>query len=181
MPAFHRHEAIVEAQDYRAYRDVLRIALERAVVDAEETAITSGLILGDDWRRLPVFADTAAALAELRDDGWSLGVLTNCDDDLFAETSEAAGFAFDRVVTAQEVRSYKPAPAHFFRFRETVGDETPWVHVACSWFHDIVPAHKFGIPRVWVDREDSGDDPALATAVLPNLQGLATLLRTIFR
>jgi 2-haloacid dehalogenase len=181
VTAFHRHEAMLEAQEYRSYREVLRLALERAMRDAGETGVGSATILSDDWSALPVFDDTVAALAELRGDGWSLGVLTNCDDDLFAATAERVGVSFDRVITAQNVRSYKPAPAHFFRFRETIGEDSTWVHVACSWFHDVAPAHKIGIPRVWIDREKTGDDPAVATAVLPDLRGLATLLRTIFR
>jgi 2-haloacid dehalogenase len=181
VASFHRHEALIEAQEYRSYRDVLRIALERAAAEAGDDGITSATMLADDWSGLPVFDDTVAELGELREDGWSLGVLTNCDDDLFAATAARVGVTFDRVITAQNVRSYKPAPTHFFRFRETIGDDATWVHVACSWFHDIAPAHKIGIPRVWIDREKTGQDPAIATAVLPNLRGLATLLRTIFR
>ena len=101
-------------------------------------------------------------------------MLTNCDVDLFALTAPTLGVTIDRVVTAQDVRSYKPALAHFHRFRETIGD-APWVHVACSWFHDIAPARTVGIPRIWVDRDRTGDDPSIATRVLPNLESLATV------
>jgi 2-haloacid dehalogenase len=177
--AFHRHEAALEAETYRPYREVTRMALERAVAEVGDT-IGSATALTDAWQSLPVFDDTVDALQQLRADGWSLAILTNCDDDLFARTAAEIGVAFDRVVTAQNVRSYKPAPAHFFRFRETIGD-TPWVHVACSWFHDIVPAHRAGIPRVWIDRQRSYEDPALATAVLPDLHELASVVRTIVR
>jgi 2-haloacid dehalogenase len=177
--AFHRHEASVEAEAYRPYREVTRMALERAIAETGDT-IASATALADSWALLPVFDDSVAALQQLRADGWSLAVLTNCDDDLFALTAAHIGIAIDRVVTAENVRSYKPAPAHFFRFRETIGD-SPWVHVACSWFHDIVPAHRAGVPRVWIDRQRSHEDPALATAVLPDLRELASVMRTIVR
>jgi 2-haloacid dehalogenase len=177
--AFHRHEAAVESETYRPYREVTRMALERAIAETGDS-ISSPSALTDAWALLPVFDDSVAALQQLREDGWSLAVLTNCDDDLFALTAAGLGVPVDRVVTAENVRSYKPAPAHFFRFRETIGDR-PWVHVACSWFHDIVPAHRAGIPRVWIDRQRSNEDPALATALLPDLHELASVVRTILR
>ena len=48
--------------------------------------------------------------------GWKLGILTNCDDDLFESTRPALGVEIDLVVTAEQVRSYKPALGHFERF-----------------------------------------------------------------
>jgi 2-haloacid dehalogenase len=179
VKAFHRHEAALEAETYRPYREVTRMALERAIAETDDT-IRSATALTDSWASLPVFDDAVGALQQLRADGWSLAILTNCDNDLFALTAAELGVPIDRVVTAQNVRSYKPAPGHFFRFRETIGD-SPWVHVACSWFHDIVPAHRAGIPRVWIDRQRSHEDPALATAVLPDLTELASVVRTIVR
>jgi 2-haloacid dehalogenase len=179
VKAFHQHEAAVEAETYRPYRKVTRMALERAIAETGDT-IASSTVLTDSWASLPVFDDSVEALRQLRADGWSLAILTNCDDDLFALTATELGVSIDRVVTAQNVRSYKPAPAHFFLFRETIGD-VPWVHVAGSWFHDIVPAHRAGIPRVWIDRQRSHEDPALASAVLPDLRELASVVRTIVR
>jgi 2-haloacid dehalogenase len=38
-----------------------------------------------------------------------------------------------------------------------------WVHVACSWYHDIAPAQALGIKRVWFDRERTGEDPSSAS------------------
>ena len=40
--------------------------------------------------------------------GWRLAMLTNCDDDLFASTSAKLPVPFEVVVTAEQVRSYKP-------------------------------------------------------------------------
>jgi 2-haloacid dehalogenase len=39
--------------------------------------------------------------------------------------------------------------------------------------HDILPAARIGIPRVWVDRDSSGHPPGVASAVLPDMTGLA--------
>jgi 2-haloacid dehalogenase len=180
VAAFHRHEPVVEAERYRPYRDVTRIALERAMLELGIEPPLSSSVIADGWQTLPVFADTSPALRRLRDDGWRLAVLTNCDVDLFAQTAPSLGVAIDRVITAQDVGSYKPALPHFHRFRETIG-EVPWIHVACSWYHDIVPARRMGVPRIWVDRDHSGDDPSLATAVLPNLTDLPTVVHLVVR
>lgn len=170
--AYHRCEPEVQSEPFRPYRDVTRIALERAAEDIGVQLDSAGRTsIADNWRRIAPFDDTLAALHGLRADGWSVAVLTNCDNDLFAQTQQRIAFDFDRVVTAQEVRSYKPALGHFEKFREiTRGD--PWVHAACSWFHDIEPAMRLGIRRVWIDRDRTGEDPSTATAVLPDLRKL---------
>jgi 2-haloacid dehalogenase len=181
VSAFHRAERAVEAEAYRSYREVTRLALERALGELGiGAAALPATAIADAWATLPAFADAAPALRELHEDGWLLAVLTNCDVDLFAETAPTLGEVIDRVITAQEVRSYKPALAHFHRFRETIGD-APWVHVACSWFHDIVPARTVGIPRIWIDRDRTGDDPAIATRVLPDLVDLPSVVRLVMR
>lgn len=180
IDAYHRHERVVESQPYRPYREVTEIALRRAM---QEEAMGPGVpcsIIAERWSTLPVFADTVCALEQLRADGWSLAILTNCDDDLFAETAAKLGVTFDRVITAQHVRSYKPALGHFRFFKETIGD-APWIHAACSWFHDIVPARAVGIPRVWVDRDRTGDEPAIATRVIPDLTELPSIVRQLIR
>ena len=89
--------------------------------------------------------------------GWRLGVLTNCDDDLFESTAEKLPAPVEVVVTAQQVRSYKPDLAHFRKFAEVTG-ATPanWIHVANSWVHDILPASRMGLRSVWVDRDRTG-------------------------
>lgn len=181
--AYHRHEATVEAQAYRSYRDTTRLTLEGSAAElgialspVQRTAIA------DNWAALPVFKDTVPALMRLKNDGWKLGVLTNCDDDLFAQTQRVIGVPFDTVVTAQGVRSYKPALGHFQYFRDHILDSGDvWVHTACSWFHDIAPARELGISRIWIDRDKSGDDPAAATVVLLDLARLPQIAHDLAR
>jgi len=83
------------------------------------------------------------------------------------------------VVTAEHVRSYKPAPEHFTHLRRQIGPSATWLHAACSWFHDIAPARALGVPRIWINRDRTGEDPAAATAVLPDLRGLAATLQAL--
>ena len=84
------------------------------------------------------------------------------------------------MVTAEEVRSYKPALGHFERFEERSGvRREDWVHAAVSWWHDMVPARELGLRRVWVDREDSGHDPSIVTARVPDMAGLVPVAREL--
>jgi 2-haloacid dehalogenase len=110
-------------------------------------------------------------LASLRQAGCRLAVLTNCDDDLFEKTHQAFRQRFDLVITAERVRDYKPAPAHFHYFRRSTGvAREQWVHVACSWYHDIAPARELGVRCVWLDRDRTGEDPASASAYVQSAE-----------
>ena len=132
------------------------------------------------WPSMPFHADAPGGLVRLRDAGWRLAVLTNCDDDLWATTAERLPVDFDLVVTAQQVGSYKPAPGHFERFREPARpDEDGWVHVACSWFHDMQAARDLGLKRVWVDRDRTGQDPPSPTPCCPTSTRLLETLERV--
>src|SRR5216683_3061881 len=167
MRVYHRFERQLEiATPHRLYKDVLTTCLLRA---AEEIGVPlsepQARTLPERWGTLPVFADAEAMLAALRAEGHRLGVLTNCDEDLFEQTHRSFRTPFDLVVTAERVRDYKPSPAHFRYFSRVSGVKAgEWVHVANSWYHDITPARDLGIPRIWLDRDDTGEDPAAASA-----------------
>lgn len=175
LHAYHDLEADVEAQDPApAYREVLTETLRRAA-EREGVALPVGAetALVDHWHELPIFDDVGPALDALREGGWSLAILSNCDDDLLATTLERMPVPFDLTVTAEQVGSYKPATGHWRAFAErTDGNRGRWVHAAQSWFHDIRTASELNLPRVWVDRLDSGEDASLASVRIENLEEL---------
>jgi 2-haloacid dehalogenase len=153
LTRFARHEAAAESGPYRPYRDVLAAAL--AGVGAElgftptddESRSFSGSVV--DW---PAFPDSIAALARLKE-RFRLGVITNCDDDLFAASDRRLEVEFDWVVTAQQVGSYKPDERNFHVAFDRLGlPHERIVHVAQSLFHDHVPAKRLGLTTVWIDR-----------------------------
>jgi 2-haloacid dehalogenase len=183
LELFARHEAAAEAGPYRRYRDVLGACLV-AIADelggsADEAAAASFGGSVADW---PAFADSVGALARLRT-RYRLGVVTNCDDDLFAASERRLGLAFDWVVTAQQVGSYKPDPRNLEVALERIGRPRDRVlHVAQSLYHDHVPAKALGLSTVWVDRRQGrpgsgATPPAEATPdlVVPDLATLAEL------
>ena len=110
-------------------------------------------------------------MERLRDEGWKLALLTNCDRDIIALTRKRLPVPFDAVVTAEDVSAYKPNAAHFRHFASSISPEV-WIHVAQSYFHDIKPANEMGIIRIWVNRQGENDDPSLASAVVGGLAEL---------
>jgi 2-haloalkanoic acid dehalogenase type II len=179
LRAYAAIEPQVEHERYRPYREVL-----------QETASRVAQTLG--WRvpyerctflplslpRWTPFPDTNPALEALAAAGCSLGILSNVDDDLIAATRKHFTVPIDLVITAQQVRSYKPAPAHFTTARDRIGSAR-WLHAAQSNFHDIVPCNALGIPTAWINRKNERPLPG-GTPVheLRDVAELAALVRS---
>ena len=168
LAAYHSAEPRVQAREYRPYREVLALLEEEvaSILGWPPPTDSSGYLASSlpSW---PPFADTNTALEQLVAGGNKLGILSNIDDDLLAGTREHFTVDFDLLVTAQQVRSYKPEPAHFDRALEVVGGHPHGIlHIAQSYFHDIRTAATMKIPTLWVNRlaEDRPADGPIPTA-----------------
>ena len=178
LAAYHEAEPVVERAPYKSYRAVLaQVAVRVAARFGWKLSPKRAEFLAASLPLWKPFPDTNPALGELVAMGYRLGILSNVDDDLLTETRSRLSAPFDVVVTAQQVRSYKPALPHFHEARDRIGDG-PWLHAAQSWFHDVVPATALGIPVAWINRkaEPRPDGPA-PTVELENLRELADWLR----
>jgi 2-haloacid dehalogenase len=128
----------------------------------------------------PAFSDSASALQALRR-RYRLAIISNIDDDLFAFSAERLQVKFDWIITAKQVKSYKPSLNNFRLAFERIGvPQKRILHVAQSLFHDIAPANLLGLSTVWVNRrhnkEGSGATPvaqARPDLEVPDLRTLA--------
>jgi 2-haloacid dehalogenase len=182
LDSYSRHEPTVQAeQPTMRYRNVLAETLRRATTECGlDLNDDDASVLADGLPYWPVFPDTRAALTDLRAAGWRLALLTNCDRDLIAATQRRLGVPVDAVVTAEDVGSYKPARGHFYQFAASFDATTEhWVHVAEGYFHDMVPAHELGVPRIWINRRGLPDDPSIVDAVLPDLTALVDTIEAV--
>ena len=174
-------ESTAEAGPYRRYREILGACLRDVCTafgveasDADATAFGGSV---GSW---PAFPDSTTALRQLQT-RFRLGVITNCDDDLFAASNTRLGVTFDWIVTAQSVGSYKPDRRNFEAAFEAIGlPRERILHVAQSLFHDHVPAKALGLSTVWIDRRHgrpgSGATPPAAVtpdAVFPEMATFA--------
>jgi len=154
LERYHELEPKIEAEEYRTYREVLRLTLEELLRE-EGLQLPEGeaRTLADSLPDWPPFPEVPTALAELRDRGWMLAILSNSDRDLIAASQKQLRVPIDLAIVAEDVQSYKPAHAHWERFFEaTTADRDSHVHVAASLFHDIAPARELGLKSVWINR-----------------------------
>jgi 2-haloacid dehalogenase len=153
LERFARHEASLEAGPYLPYRAVLSAAAAGVGDELGHRPEAPALeAFGGSVAAWPAFPDSAAALASLAS-RFRLGVITNCDDDLFAASAARLGDPFTWVITAQQAQAYKPSLRPFeLAFARIDVPRSRILHVAQSLFHDHVPAKALGLTTVWVDR-----------------------------
>ena len=168
----------IEGGSYELYAEVLRrtaIEVAKRLNWALEPS-RSGF-LPDSVQRWKPFKETNIQLAKLAKK-YKLGLLSNVDDKLLGQTRRHIPTDFDLVVTAQQVRSYKPDPAHFTECARRMGGKRGWVHVAASHYHDVAPCIKARVPVIWVNRNKETLDSSQKkpTAEVSNLREAAKLL-----
>jgi 2-haloacid dehalogenase len=87
---------------------------------------------------------------------------------------------FAALVTAEDVQSYKPAPAHFHEVLKQL-DLAPEevLHVAQSLYHDVRPMAVLGRDAAWINRLGEELPEGVAPRFhCPDLASLARLLNT---
>lgn len=164
LAAFAANENAVETEQPTArYPELLAEVLRRigdhfrAEVTADE-ATAFGESVGD-W---PPFADSHDALTRLGK-RFSLLILSNVDRMSFARSNRKLGVGFDRIITAEDVGSYKPSPRNFevliSELRSLDVAPNQLLHVAQSLYHDHEPAKAMGLSTVWIDRRHDLEGP----------------------
>ncbi len=156
LELYGEFEAEAESGPYQSYRDVLQ-AVVRAFADRFRFQARSAEIqfLHESVRAWPPFPDTVAALGELRR-RYKIVVISNIDDDLFAQTRKRLDVEFNAVITAEQAKSYKPSLNNFQMALRTLAiSPDRLLHAAQSVSHDVVPARSLGISTVWVNRKSA--------------------------
>jgi 2-haloacid dehalogenase len=142
----------IQAGSYELYAEVLRRTAVQIAKDLNWPLEPSRAgFLPDSVQRWPAFKETNPVLTKIAKK-YSIGLISNIDDKLLGQTRRHIPLDFDLVVTAQQVRSYKPDPAHFTECERRIGGKKGWVHVAASYYHDVEPCIKKKIPVIWVNR-----------------------------
>jgi 2-haloacid dehalogenase len=178
IPLFHEISQEIEGGSYELYAEVLRrTAIEIAKRLEWELEPSRSGFLPDSVQRWKPFKETNIQLQKLAKK-YKLGLLSNIDDKLLGQTRRHIPTDFDLVVTAQQVRSYKPEPAHFTECARRVGGKRGWVHVASSHYHDVAPCIKARVPVIWVNRTKQTLDSSQKkpTAEVTSLKDAAKLL-----
>jgi 2-haloacid dehalogenase len=181
LARYHELEPEVQRDDPSAsYRAAMATVLAR-LADEEGSRLGADErdALGRSLPAWPVFGEVRDALADARERGWRLAILSNTDRDLIEASMAGIGVPFELAIVASEIGSYKPARGHWDAFYERTGaDPARHVHVAASLYHDIRPAAELGIAAIWINRLGEDSDVARARE-LPDLAGLGDALDTL--
>jgi 2-haloacid dehalogenase len=151
-PLFVETQREIMSGSYELYAEVLRRTAVRCAEalswDLEPSR--SGFLPASVPRWAP-YRETNAQLDRLGKK-FEIGILSNVDDKLLGATRRHFRTDFDLVVTAQQVRSYKPDPAHFKECQLRIGGKTGWVHIGSGYETDVEPLLKMKVPVIWVNR-----------------------------
>ena len=152
IPRFIDIQRDIQRGSYELYAEVLRRTAVRSAKEMSwDLEPSRSGFLPDSVPRWPAFRETNAQLERFAKK-FEIGILSNVDDKLLGATRRHFRVDFDLVVTAQQVRSYKPDPAHFKECQRRIGGKTGWVHIASGYETDVVPCLKLKIPVIWVNR-----------------------------
>ena len=178
LEIFGTTEAACEAETPGALYPEILAAVHRRLADiwGIKASAAEAAEFSQSVGRWPAFADSATSLQYLKR-YYKLVILSNVDRASFARSNEKLGVAFDRIITAQDVGSYKPSLRNFeyalADLERTFGTrKMDILHTAQSIFHDVVPARAVGLSTMWINRRKAvggwGATPA------PQAEGAAT-------
>ena len=171
---YAKYEATEEAGPYKPYQEVLRGVMAGLAAEfGFDPTVQELEALPNSVRRWPPFPDSVAALNTLQQHNYRLVILSNIDDALFAESNRLLQVQFDAVITAEQVRSYKPSAQNFkYALTRLGASQGQVLHVAQSIYHDHVPAKGLGFTTVWVNRKSlvPGVGVALPANATPDLE-----------
>ena len=130
------------------------------------------------WDRLPPWPEARATLLELRTRGYSLGLLSNGDEEMLRALARAIDVDFDAVLASDQAGHYKPHPSMYLLPKQRLGiDNRDVLHVAGS-ATDVLGCKSAGLPCAWSNR--NGDvmiDPQVrADHEMRDLTGLLEFL-----
>jgi len=149
-------EIDLQAGPWMPYSEVLESSIGRAAQGALSLKLT-----GSECRAFsagqpgwPLFPDSSSALGRLAAAGLKIGLLSNCDRRILERTARAKlRLSSALCVSSEELRSYKPASAHWGAALAAWNLKASQVlHVSFSPFHDLEPAHGLGFPLGFVAR-----------------------------
>jgi 2-haloacid dehalogenase len=178
IPLFYDVQKQIQAGSYELYAEVLRrTAVQIAKRLGWPLEPSRSGFLPDSVQRWPAFKETNPVLQKIAKKH-KIGLISNIDDKLLGQTRRHIALDFDLVVTAQQVRSYKPDPAHFIECERRIGGKRGWIHVAASYYYDVEPCIKRRIPIIWVNRDKERLEPnqKKPDAEVPNLREAAKLI-----
>lgn len=133
--------------------------LQRQRLDAivEEFAI-QGLSEADKdglnhaWHRLPPWPDAVGGLNRIKA-RYPIGAFSNGSFYLLANMARHSGLPWDFILSADNFRTYKPAPGIYLGTIELLGGEAERILLVAAHNYDLAQARKHGIKTAYICRK----------------------------
>ena len=163
---------------WKPYRDVIVDAVARSCrrhgipfIEAEAQSFYDAV---PRWAPHP---DVPAALKIVAKEFPLVG-LSNAMDAQIVDNVAMYEAPFHRVITAEQVRSYKPRLKGFEAMMEMIGARPEeLLHVSSSFRYDLMPAYDLGIRmKAWVNRGHEPPNPFYEYHEIADIGGLPGLL-----
>jgi 2-haloacid dehalogenase/putative hydrolase of the HAD superfamily len=152
LARFMEVQAEIMAGSYELYAEVLRRAIVKVAGEMGwEVEPSRAQFLPNSVAYWLPFREANAAMDRIRR-RYEIGIVSNVDDKLLGISRRHLRTELDLVVTAQQVRSYKPDPTHFREAARRMGGKRGWLHIGCDYTNDVAPLLRMNVPVIWVNR-----------------------------
>ncbi|WP_298183997.1 haloacid dehalogenase type II [uncultured Pseudomonas sp.] len=133
-------------------RQALLFACRQQQVEISAAAVEQAM---QAYAELEAFADVAAGLESLQQQGIALYAFSNGSKAAVRHLLERAGIAdyFTAVVSVEDVRSFKPAPKVYQHLLRSCGLPANGVYLVSSNPFDILGAAHAGLQTAWLRRD----------------------------
>lgn len=113
------------------------------------------IAFAEEMAEYDAYPDTLQALKIMKDLGIKTCAVSNVDTDIIEATFKHSGIVMDAIVTAEDVKCYKPHYEPFLKSQEVLGLTAKEMHHAAFGFkYDAVPGNALGYTTVWIRRAD---------------------------
>jgi 2-haloacid dehalogenase/putative hydrolase of the HAD superfamily len=152
MERFFEVQAEIMAGSYELYAEVLRRTIIKVAGEIGwEVEPSRAQFLPDSVAYWMPFREANAAMDRLAKK-FNIGIISNIDDKMLGISRRHLRTELDLVVTAQQVRSYKPDDTHFKECARRIGGKKGWLHIGSNYDTDVAPLLKMKVPVIWVNR-----------------------------
>jgi 2-haloacid dehalogenase len=174
LARFMEVQAEIMAGSYELYAEVLRRAIVKVAGEMGwEVEPSRAQFLPNSVAYWLPFREANAAMDRIKR-RYEIGIVSNIDDKLLGISRRHLRTELDLVVTAQQVRSYKPDPTHFREAARRMGGKRGWLHIGSDYTNDVAPLLRMNVPVIWVNRHGERLDGRRApSATVRNLRDAA--------
>ncbi|HEX2936781.1 MAG TPA: HAD family hydrolase [Bacteroidales bacterium] len=148
-------DKLMFGEPFRLLSEIIHMALKHC-----QSELKCNILLPEFHRlihvhqHLPAFEEVKPTLARLKQQGYSLVLLSNAQWSIMDFNLKTLEIPFDHVFLAEDVKCYKPNLQFFNHAASCVlKDANFHAHIAAGFWWDIVPASTLQWNSIWVNRK----------------------------